>query len=94
MVVDQGQHVRKLALFARLYAFTLLQDRPQQADHRLQRGFAFGFAQRRVAHAVLQQAVAELDGGQAVGELLRAGHLLKAKVLLEDLTRQQERDLA
>jgi hypothetical protein len=64
----------ELALLTRLNDFALLESGAQQADHRFERRFTFPVTQVGIAHALHQQAMAQLYRGQvrepAVAQLI------------------------
>jgi hypothetical protein len=68
--------------------------RAQQADHRFQRRFTLPVAQVGVAHALHQQAMAQLHRWQAARKRKRAANLLETALLLNNLTGNQQRNLA
>ncbi|KAI3490324.1 hypothetical protein L1887_45783 [Cichorium endivia] len=94
MVVNQRHHMLELALLARLNDFTLLECGAQQADHRFERRFALPVTQVGIAHALHQQAMAQLYRRQGAGKGGRAAYLLETTLLLNNLAGNQQRNLA
>ncbi|MCY1283549.1 hypothetical protein D9M70_324320 [compost metagenome] len=94
VLVDEAQGLAEHAFVHVLLGFGGAQGRAQQADHRLQRGFAFRQAEAVLAGGFEDQPVGQHRHRRAGRDALGAAHAGEAQALLHQVARQDQRQLA